>query len=539
MKDDQGNKLKTFSPVNYSPENSKDSNKVNIDNPKIQKQPYEQIIIRISNNIPQPPKDPKVRSLDTAIKATTGQAVVSGSSEKMMQETARELWRRGTNPDKLESAVRGSSATLNERDMKNLLGIAGEIRKLNKAYPNTTKEFGSLPNPKDTLEIKNLSPGELKRNENAVILEKNELGLRAQRDENEYYSPEYVNESQDYLEGMSDYAEDVSEQPEDVEYEEPETSPPPIRTQTPSTQKSEPSETGFRDVLDRGRSAVSDAGKKLMNNASSAAKQATKKAISGAGKALGTALANIAPYVAIAGLILTGFALWLIQVIIVTVIAIFGFIFIALFITFIINSGAYMVPPGESISTPPSTGDYQCLDVENKGCPCGWPVLPYEGEGVLDVYQGSHSPRGCGTHSVIEAIDIIHLPEESLSEGHPVTSRVTGTVLRTWPESFDPNDYWGWTYGNGIEIQSDCFGVSILLRYGHNSIVNVTAGQSVNMGDTIAYSGNSGMGGPHVHYEFAGGGLVMTVPNIPKDVPQTCDSYGGCVCSFCCNVQVP
>ena len=540
MKDDQERKSNISFPENYPEKDLKKSGKTSSENLKTQKPPSERIIIRISSTIPQPPSDPKVRSLDTAIKATTGQAVKTGSTEKVVQETARELWRRGTDPNKLESAVRGSSATLNERDMNELLDITGEIRKLNKAYPNTTKEFRSLSNQKDVLEIKNLTPGELKRNENAVVLEKTALGLQTNRDENEYYSPEYINESQGYLEGMTDYAEEVSEQPEDVEYEEPEFSPPSIRTQTPSTQPSESSGTGFKDVLDRGRSEVTNAGKKLTKNISSAAKQAAKRAVSGLKKSIGTALANAAPYVALAGLILTGFALWLIQIIIITIAGIAGFIFIALFITFIINSGAYVVPPGESISTtPPSAGDYQCLDVQNKGCPCGWPVLPYESEGVLDVYQGSHSPSGCGTHSRIEAIDIIHLPEEFLSEGHPVTSRVSGTILRTWPESFDPNDYWGWTYGNGIEIQSDCFGVSVLLRYGHNSIVNVAPNQTVNMGDIIAYSGNTGMGGPHVHYEFAGGGLVMSVPNIPKDVPQTCDSYGGCACSFCCNVQIP
>ena len=376
MKDDQGNNPKTFPPDNYSSKNLKDSNKVNIGSSKIQGPPSERIIIRISDTIPQPPTEPKIRSLDTAIKAATGQAVKSGSSEKMAQEAARDLWRRGVNPDKLESAVRGSSATLNERDMKNLLDISGELRKLNKAYPNTTKEFLSLSSPKDALEIKNLSERELKRNENAVLLEKTELGLQAEKNENEYYSPDYINESQNYLEDMEDYAEDVSQQPEEVEYEEPEISPPQIRTQTTSTQPSEPTGGGVRDVLNRGRSTVTDAGKKLVSNATNAAKTATKKVVkqglSNLATSAGPALAQAGLYIGAAVAIIMGLLTWLAIVIVTVVLWTIGFIIFVAVILIIINSGAYMVPPGEDLTQygapgviPPGGVVGSCSNFEN------------------------------------------------------------------------------------------------------------------------------------------------------------------------------
>src|SRR4030043_144115 len=86
-------------------------------------EPSGRIIIRISDSKPQPSPEHKVNDLATAIDATTGQAVRSRSNQKMAEESARKLWRLGTDPDKLEFAINQSSVTLNDRDKRDLLKI--------------------------------------------------------------------------------------------------------------------------------------------------------------------------------------------------------------------------------------------------------------------------------------------------------------------------------------------------------------------------------------------------------------------------------
>ena len=278
---------------------------------------------------------------------------------------------------------------------------------------------------------------------------------------------------------------------------------------------------------------IRNSAQRLASNTANNIKTATK---TGVKKGLGKIAAAAAPFLAKAALaVATGVAiilavLALIARILITILLwTIGFILFVVFVLFIINSGAYMVPPGENLSSTPTIGDSQCTENERPECPCGWPVLPAEGEGVLDVYQGSHTIQG-GTHNVIEAIDIIHLPEGYLAPGHPVTSRVTGTVRRVWS---DPQ-----VYGNAVEIESVCQGNSIVLRYGHNTAVVVAQGEEVAQNQVIAYSGDSGMGGPHVHYEFANPtSFAMQPVYIPKQVPEACNSWSGN--PYPCNVQIP
>ena len=60
----------------------------------------------------------------------------------------------------------------------------------------------------------------------------------------------------------------------------------------------------------------------------------------------------------------------------------------------------------------------------------------------------------------------------------------------------------GWNGGYGILVIVD-HGNGIETRYAHNSRLNVKVGQRVTRGETVAYSGNTGVStGPHVHFEI-------------------------------------
>ncbi|HHT67821.1 MAG TPA: peptidoglycan DD-metalloendopeptidase family protein [Firmicutes bacterium] len=60
----------------------------------------------------------------------------------------------------------------------------------------------------------------------------------------------------------------------------------------------------------------------------------------------------------------------------------------------------------------------------------------------------------------------------------------------------------GWNGGYGILVIID-HGNGIETRYAHNSRLNVKVGQRVTRGETVAYSGNTGVStGPHVHFEI-------------------------------------
>lgn len=298
-------------------------------------------------------------------------------------------------------------------------------------------------------------------------------------------------------------------------------------------------EENYQREENENRSRLADiaeeSGKKIASRAFNNLKSAGNKAIK---KGLGKLATAAAPFLAKVGLII-GASVAIILALVALLLKIFitillwtvGFTLFVIFVLFIINSGAYMVPPGENLSNQPSLiGDSQCTETERPECPCGWPVLPNEGESVLDVYQGSHTIPMVGTHSVIEAIDVIHLPEGYLAPGHPVTSRVSGTVRRIWSDPV--------VYGNAVEIESTCQGSPIILRYGHNTAVVVSEGESVEMNQIIAYSGDSGMGGPHVHYEFANPtSFSMQPPYIPKPIPEGCNSWASN--PYPCDVQIP
>src|SRR4030042_643022 len=101
-----------------------------------------------------------------------------------------------------------------------------------------------------------------------------------------------------------------------------------------------------REPIKRGINTLTDSAKSLFKQGSKNASSAAKQAIS---KGATKAATMLAPLAAKAGLILAGLGLLLglmVSIIIWTILFILGFIFFAIIILFIINSGAYIVPQG-------------------------------------------------------------------------------------------------------------------------------------------------------------------------------------------------
>lgn len=111
--------------------------------------------------------------------------------------------------------------------------------------------------------------------------------------------------------------------------------------------------------------------------------------------------------------------------------------------------------------------------------PSIWPVRGY----ISSEYGSRVSPtEGASTYH--EGIDI------AVDYGTPVHSTAKGTVT-----------YAGWAdgYGNLVEIDH---GNGITTRYGHNSVLTVSEGQTVKTGNIIALAGSTGRStGSHCHYE--------------------------------------
>lgn len=79
----------------------------------------------------------------------------------------------------------------------------------------------------------------------------------------------------------------------------------------------------------------------------------------------------------------------------------------------------------------------------------------------------------------------------AISTGTPVKAAADGRIT-----------FAGWNGGYGILVIID-HGNGIETRYAHNSRLNVKVGQKVTRGETVAYSGNTGVStGPHVHFEI-------------------------------------
>lgn len=194
---------------------------------------------------------------------------------------------------------------------------------------------------------------------------------------------------------------------------------------------------------------------------------------------------------------------------------------------FVINSGAYIVPPAGPIAGANIT--------LSEGCPQGWPfAMPSY---TVYISQGAD---GVYTHNGFEALDI------TVQTGTPILATHPGiaTVI---------NNYLGNTYGNNVRIQSLCNGVPFVSIYAHLTTIDpaVSTGTLVQRGQAIGYSGNTGTNndgrpsstGPHLHYEFRLGQPTsytragpppanppfMLQPFIPvSDIPRGCGDVNSC-----------
>jgi murein DD-endopeptidase MepM/ murein hydrolase activator NlpD len=119
--------------------------------------------------------------------------------------------------------------------------------------------------------------------------------------------------------------------------------------------------------------------------------------------------------------------------------------------------------------------------------PSVWPVRGW----VTSPFGNRTSPFS-GILKFHEGMDI------AAQTGTPVVSPADGVIIKA---GFSTG------YGNMVEISH---GYGLKTIFGHNSRLNVKAGQRVKRGDVISYVGDTGSStGPHLHYEVRVNGLPV------------------------------
>jgi murein DD-endopeptidase MepM/ murein hydrolase activator NlpD len=119
--------------------------------------------------------------------------------------------------------------------------------------------------------------------------------------------------------------------------------------------------------------------------------------------------------------------------------------------------------------------------------PSVWPVRGW----VTSPFGNRTSPFS-GILKFHEGMDI------AAQTGTPVVTPADGVVIKA---GFSTG------YGNMVEISH---GYGIKTVFGHNTRLNVKAGQRVKRGDVISYVGDTGTStGPHLHYEVRVNGLPV------------------------------
>ncbi len=119
--------------------------------------------------------------------------------------------------------------------------------------------------------------------------------------------------------------------------------------------------------------------------------------------------------------------------------------------------------------------------------PSIWPV-----RGWVTSPFGPRTSPFTGIPTFHEGIDI------AAQTGTPIIAPADGVVVKA---EFSTG------YGNMVEISH---GYGIKTVFGHNSRLNVKAGQQVRRGDVISYVGDTGSStGPHLHYEVRLNGLPV------------------------------
>ena len=140
------------------------------------------------------------------------------------------------------------------------------------------------------------------------------------------------------------------------------------------------------------------------------------------------------------------------------------------------------------------------------GSQSGSAIFSWPASGRLSSGFGSRpSPGGIGstTHN---GIDI------SAPKGTAVTAPASGVVNLVNTGCVEGNYSCGGGYGNYIIITHVIDGKHYDTLYGHLSSVNVSNGQTVSKGQTIAGVGHTGSStGPHLHFEVHPGGYKNPV----------------------------
>lgn len=118
----------------------------------------------------------------------------------------------------------------------------------------------------------------------------------------------------------------------------------------------------------------------------------------------------------------------------------------------------------------------------------GWLNSPVGDAPISSEFKSHRTCAGCSqTHGGTDY---------SVPIGTPVVATAAGTVARAYKSS---------TYGNVVIVNhgaSSHGGGNVYTLYGHGNSLNVSQGQTVNMGDLLINSGNTGRStGPHLHYE--------------------------------------
>jgi len=119
--------------------------------------------------------------------------------------------------------------------------------------------------------------------------------------------------------------------------------------------------------------------------------------------------------------------------------------------------------------------------------PSTWPV-----RGWITSPFGVRTSPFSGIPTFHEGVDI------AAQTGTPVMATADGVVVKA---GFSTG------YGNMVEISH---GYGIRTVFGHNSRLNVKAGQRIKRGEVISYVGDTGSStGPHLHYEVRQNGLPV------------------------------
>ena len=485
----------------------------------------DRIVIRISSKKVLPSKNEKTNKAASAIDSTMGRGAKTGVEQKRIEESARLLWRRGTDPEKLKQAIGQSSATLKEGDREDLLKIAKELEKLNKAFPDITKDFQQAAGKSDDYVIEKRSGEAYSYEGNEVSLEKTNRGIQVAPSEwssPDIYDPEYTEASEDYVEEISSYSNDFDDREIPSDYKEPDMSPPqgssyPVNHPSSVDHETSPPRQTINSISNAGKQMASNA----VNSAKTNAKIATRKGLQKLALAAAPILANIALGIAIAGAAIMAFFAWLATVIITILLWAAGFIAFVVIILFIINSGAYMVPPGEDLTQFANIleiGENGCTI--DTGCPCGWPIRTDTGQSyyITQGPQVNPSLTAC-THFYLEAIDIASGRNPNFND----------VIVATHPGRITQIGIDGYG-GLWLEITGECNNHSVRSWHVHfdSFSPNIGFGSEVERGTILGVMGTTGYSsGPHDHYEFRTGAL-MTPPFLPEVVPYGCCSFTGC-----------